>query len=286
MRPTTVLSALFFVAGAQALGGGGGSYSCRDADSIFFCSTGQRCASGRYSDGTYWGYCYTPSGLGATGPTSPYCQATQRTCQLPSGGFELDELTSCGGCPGDGTGVNCLEIPGVQAVQCLKDQCVAGTETGSQSGDGKNRGPKKAEEGDETGTEDGGSSGHERKQHGRTGKRKEAHDDKGTDESDSGSEKYEPRTKSQMRPHYKKHRKHEKGKKEVDPKNPHGKKYVDGKRDWTYSLFDFGQDMGLIFKAWCCMCFTYTEINQRRDYMDRKHKPMPDADGQYLRTAV
>ncbi|KAI5476811.1 hypothetical protein MNV49_007269 [Pseudohyphozyma bogoriensis] len=60
--------------------------------------------------------------------TKSFCSSSQRTCPLPSGNYEcleLDELTSCGGCMSDNTGVDCLALPGVQSVQCLRNQCVA-----------------------------------------------------------------------------------------------------------------------------------------------------------------
>ncbi|KAI5477846.1 hypothetical protein MNV49_005831 [Pseudohyphozyma bogoriensis] len=52
----------------------------------------------------------------------PNCPAEQRACSLPSGNFECieyNELSSCGGCVSEGTGVDCLELPGVNGVTCL-----------------------------------------------------------------------------------------------------------------------------------------------------------------------
>ncbi|KAI5477986.1 hypothetical protein MNV49_005678 [Pseudohyphozyma bogoriensis] len=57
----------------------------------------------------------------------PACPASQRACTLPSGNFEcidFDELTSCGGCVSDGSGVDCLSLPGVSSVTCLNNECV------------------------------------------------------------------------------------------------------------------------------------------------------------------
>ncbi|KAI5479117.1 hypothetical protein MNV49_004116 [Pseudohyphozyma bogoriensis] len=59
---------------------------------------------------------------------NPACPPTLRACALPSGNFEcidFDELTSCGGCVSDGSGVDCLQLPGVQGVQCLDNRCAA-----------------------------------------------------------------------------------------------------------------------------------------------------------------
>ncbi|KAI5478362.1 hypothetical protein MNV49_005213 [Pseudohyphozyma bogoriensis] len=58
----------------------------------------------------------------------PACPHTQRACPLPSGNFEcidFDELSSCGGCVTNGTGVDCLADTRVQGVQCLANRCVA-----------------------------------------------------------------------------------------------------------------------------------------------------------------
>ncbi|KAI5475642.1 hypothetical protein MNV49_001104 [Pseudohyphozyma bogoriensis] len=59
---------------------------------------------------------------------NPACPSSQRACPLPSGNFECldyDELTSCGGCVSTGTGVDCLELPGVNGVSCIEGKCVA-----------------------------------------------------------------------------------------------------------------------------------------------------------------
>ncbi|KAI5476149.1 hypothetical protein MNV49_000367 [Pseudohyphozyma bogoriensis] len=56
------------------------------------------------------------------------CPASQRACPLPSGSFEcidVDELTSCGGCVSEGTGVDCLSLEGYQGVSCIAGKCVA-----------------------------------------------------------------------------------------------------------------------------------------------------------------
>ncbi|KAI5478676.1 priA protein precursor [Pseudohyphozyma bogoriensis] len=59
---------------------------------------------------------------------NPACPKVNRACPLPSGNFEcmdFDELLSCGGCLSEGTGVNCLQIPGIENVQCLDGECAA-----------------------------------------------------------------------------------------------------------------------------------------------------------------
>ncbi|KAI5478035.1 hypothetical protein MNV49_005498 [Pseudohyphozyma bogoriensis] len=58
----------------------------------------------------------------------PDCSDSQRACPLPSGNFEcieFNELSSCGGCVSEGTGVDCLALPGIDSVTCINDQCVA-----------------------------------------------------------------------------------------------------------------------------------------------------------------
>ncbi|KAI5474665.1 hypothetical protein MNV49_002685 [Pseudohyphozyma bogoriensis] len=59
---------------------------------------------------------------------NPACPADQRACALPSGNFEcveFNELTSCGGCTSNGTGVDCLSLAGTNGVGCIDDHCVA-----------------------------------------------------------------------------------------------------------------------------------------------------------------
>ncbi|KAI5474668.1 hypothetical protein MNV49_002688 [Pseudohyphozyma bogoriensis] len=58
----------------------------------------------------------------------PDCPASQRACPLPSGAYEcvdFDELTSCGGCASNGTGVDCMALPGTNGVGCVEGECVA-----------------------------------------------------------------------------------------------------------------------------------------------------------------
>ncbi|KAI5479941.1 hypothetical protein MNV49_002231, partial [Pseudohyphozyma bogoriensis] len=61
-------------------------------------------------------------------PADVACPASQRACPLPSGNFEcidFDELSSCGGCVSDNSGVDCLSLKGVNGVGCIENKCVA-----------------------------------------------------------------------------------------------------------------------------------------------------------------
>ncbi|KAI5479940.1 hypothetical protein MNV49_002230, partial [Pseudohyphozyma bogoriensis] len=97
-------------------GGSGGGFSSIGTDQTY--------ATANY--GTPDGRLVVSGGGG--GGADVACPALQRACPLRSGNFEcidFDELSSCGGCVSDNSGVDCLALKGVNGVGCIENKCVA-----------------------------------------------------------------------------------------------------------------------------------------------------------------
>ncbi|GAA5938980.1 uncharacterized protein JCM15063_004383 [Sporobolomyces koalae] len=72
-----------------------------------------------------------PATLSKDVVSGEHCPLDEQACPLSSGGFECvdtkTQLTSCGGCvsqDGEGSGTNCLAIPGALGVECQEGKCV------------------------------------------------------------------------------------------------------------------------------------------------------------------